>query len=114
MNRDVSRCNQLNETILQNASRVSAAIKLTKEDSQTIAILRAEVDKTWKLIGQAKDREIQARKIIFDMNNEISHLSNIVDKVSSLNDGEDNSCTKMNEEKAKLDHEIATKSDFVN
>ena len=63
MNRDVSRCNQLNETILQNASRVSAAIKLTKEDSQTIAILRAEVDKAWKLTEWARDKEMQASKI---------------------------------------------------
>jgi len=44
------RCKELNDTILQNATRVKAAIKLTQEDSQTIAILRREVDKAWKLV----------------------------------------------------------------
>jgi predicted nucleic acid-binding Zn-ribbon protein len=104
----------LNETILQNASRVKAAIKLTQEDSQTIAILRKEVEKTWKLVEQAKNNEEKARKIISDLKNEISHLSKIVDKGSGLNVGEDNSVAKMMEEKAKLENEIATKNDFIN
>mmetsp|Transcript_21769 Transcript_21769/g.16114 ORF Transcript_21769/g.16114 Transcript_21769/m.16114 type:complete len:100 (+) Transcript_21769:53-352(+) len=46
----VKRCKELNDTILQNATRVKAAIKLTQEDAQTIAILRREVDKAWKLV----------------------------------------------------------------
>ena len=104
----------MNETILQNASRVKAAIKLTQEDSQTIAILRKEVEKTWKLVEQAKNNEEKARKIISDLKNEISHLSKIVDKGSGLNVGEDNSVAKMMEEKAKLENEIATKNDFIN
>ena len=58
------RCKELNDTILQNATRVKAAIKLTQEDSQTIAILRREVDKAWKLVEQAKEKEEKARKII--------------------------------------------------
>jgi hypothetical protein len=99
---------------LQNASRVKAAIKLTQEDSQTIAILRKEVEKTWKLVEQAKNNEEKARKIISDLKNEISHLSKIVDKGSGLNVGEDNSVAKMMEEKAKLENEIATKNDFIN
>ncbi len=47
------------------------------------------------------------------MNTEISRLSNIMEKASSLNVVEEDSSTKINEEKAKLDHEIATKSGFV-
>lgn len=103
----------MNETILQNAARVKAAIKLTQEDSQTIAILRKEVDKAWKLVEQAKTNEEKARKIIGDLKNEISHLSKIVDKGSGLNVGEDNSVTKMMEEKAKLENEVAQKNDII-
>ena len=64
---EYSRCKDLNETILQNAARVKAAIKLTTEDSTTIAILRKEVDKAWKLVEQAKNNEEKARKIISDL-----------------------------------------------
>ena len=108
-----NRCKDFNETILQNAARVKAAIKLTQEDSQTIAILRKEVDKAWKLVEQAKNNEEKARKIISDLRNEISHLSKIVDKGSGLNVGEDNSVTKMMEEKAKLDNEVRQKNDII-
>ena len=47
------------------------------------------------------------------MKNEISHLSKIVDKGSGLNVGEDNSVTKMMEEKAKLENEVAQKIDII-
>ena len=110
----VKRCKDLNETILQNAARVKAAIKLTQEDSQTIAILRKEVDKAWKLVEQAKNNEEKARKIISDLKNEISHLSKIVDKGSGLNVGEDNSVTKMMEEKAKLENQVIQKDELIN
>ena len=110
----VKRCKDLNETILQNAARVKAAIKLTQEDSQTIAILRKEVDKAWKLVEQAKNNEEKARKIISDLKNEISHLSKIVDKGSGLNVGEDNSVTKMMEERANLENEVKQKNEIIN
>jgi len=113
LTKSIFRCKDLNETILQNAARVKAAIKLTQEDSQTIAILRKEVDKAWKLVEQAKNNEEKARKIISDLKSEISHLSKIVDKGSGLNVGEDNSVTKMMAEKAQLENELAQKTDFI-
>lgn len=113
LTKSIFRCKDLNETILQNAARVKAAIKLTQEDSQTIAILRKEVDKAWKLVEQAKNNEEKARKIISDLKSEISHLSKIVDKGSGLNVGEDNSVTKMMAEKASLENELAQKTDFI-
>jgi hypothetical protein len=46
----IKRCKELNDTILANAARVKAAIRLTQEDSQTINLLKKEVDKAWKLV----------------------------------------------------------------
>lgn len=46
----VKRCKELNETIVSNATRVKAAIKLTQEDSNTIGVLKKEVDKAWRLV----------------------------------------------------------------
>jgi hypothetical protein len=44
-----------------NATRVKAAIKLTQEDSNTIGMLKKEVDKAWKLVETAKEKEEKAR-----------------------------------------------------
>lgn len=60
----VKRCKELNDTLLQNAAKVKGAIKLTQEDSQTIAVLKRQVEKTWQLVEQAKEKEDKARKII--------------------------------------------------
>ena len=36
----VKRCKELNETIVSNATRVKAALRLTQEDSSTISLLK--------------------------------------------------------------------------
>ena len=75
----VKRCKELQETIVQNATKVKAAIKLTQEDSNTIAILKREVDKAWRLVETAKEKEEKARKLIQDLKSEIAHLHKIVE-----------------------------------
>ena len=91
----VKRCKDLNDTILQNAARVKGAIKLTQEDSQTIAVLRKEIDKCWKLVETAKDKEDKARKIIQGLKEEIAKLHKIVEQGSGLSLGQDNTVHKL-------------------
>jgi uncharacterized coiled-coil DUF342 family protein len=86
----VKRCKELNDTILQNAARVKGAIKLTQEDSNTIGVLRREIDKCWKLIETAKTKEEKARKIIQGLKDEIGKLHKIVEQGSGLSMGQDN------------------------
>ena len=70
----VRRCKELNDTILQNAAKVKAAIKLTQEDSNTITVLRREIEKCWRLVDTAKEKEERARKIIQSLKEEIGKL----------------------------------------
>ena len=81
---------------------MKAAIKLTQEDSQTIAVLRREVDKACKLVEQAKEKEDRARKIIQDLREQISHLSKIVEQGAGLPIGQDNNVHKMMNDKNEL------------
>jgi hypothetical protein len=62
-----------------NAARVKGAIKLTQEDSNTIAVLRREIEKCWKLVEAAKQKEEKARKIIQGLKDEIAKLHKIVE-----------------------------------
>jgi len=57
----VKNVKELNELIVGNATRVKAAIKLTQEDSSTIGLLKKEVDKAWRLVETAKEKEEKAR-----------------------------------------------------
>lgn len=105
----VKRCKELNETIVGNATRVKAALKLTQEDSSTISLLKKEVDRAWKLVETAKEKEERARKIILDLRAEIAHLTKIVEGGTSLSVTADNNVQKMLDEKESLKKELAAK-----
>ena len=83
----IYRCKELNDTIIQNTAKVKGAIKLTQEDSNTIAVLRREIEKCWKLVETAKEKEEKARKIIQSLKDEIAKLHKIVEDGSGLSLG---------------------------
>ena len=64
---------------MSNTARVKGAIKLTQEDANTIAVLRREIEKCWKLVEAAKVKEEKARKIIQGLKDEIAKLHKIVE-----------------------------------
>lgn len=109
----VKRCKELNETIVSNATRVKAALRLTQEDSSTISLLKKEVDRAWKLVETAKEKEEKARKIILDLRAEIGHLTKIVEGGTSLSVSAENNVQKMLEEKDSLKKELAKKTEMV-
>ena len=69
------RCNELNETIVNNTARVKAALRLTQEDSAAISLLKKEVDRAWKLVEIAKIKEDKYRK----------HIDMLKDQITSMN-----------------------------
>jgi chromosome segregation ATPase len=110
----VKRCKELNENILQNAARVKGAIKLTQEDSNTIAVLRREIEKCWKLVEAAKQKEEKARKIIQGLKDEIAKLHKIVEQGSGLSLGQDNTVHKLLRKQEELQKETETKQEAIN
>ena len=106
----VRRCKELNDTILQNAVKVKGAIKLTQDDSSTIAMLRKEVEKCWKLVEAAKEKEEKARKIITDLKEEIAKLHKIVEDGSGLSLGSDNQLSQMMKREELLTREVQEKN----
>ena len=109
----VKRCKELNDTILQNAARVKGAIKLTQEDSNTIAVLRREIEKCWKLVETAKEKEEKASKIIQGLKDEIAKLHKIVEQGSGLSLGQDNTVHKLIRKQEELEKEVETKKEKI-
>ena len=73
--------------MINNAARIKSAIILTKQDSQTITALKKEVEKAWRLIDVAKEKEEKARNIIQTLRSEIANLNQIVEQGSGLSIG---------------------------
>ena len=47
-------------------------------------MLKKEVEKAWKLVEGAKEKEENARQIVRDLQSELAHLHKIVDQGSGL------------------------------
>ena len=74
----LKRCSDLNDTIVNNATRVKAAIRLTQEDQAAINLLKREVDRAWKLVENAKDKEDKNRKEIEMLKGQVAHQNDLL------------------------------------
>ena len=52
----IKKVKDLNNEIVNNASKVHTALKLSQDDQQTITTLRAEVEKAWKMVDTAQSK----------------------------------------------------------
>merc|ERR1719389_1124947 len=46
----IKKCRELNQEILSNATKVQTALNLSKEDQATIANLKKEIERAWKMV----------------------------------------------------------------
>lgn len=58
------KCRELNAEIVSNSAKVAHAVKLSQDDSTTIEQLKAELEKAWRLVDGAHDKENRARETI--------------------------------------------------
>lgn len=80
---------------MSNAAKVQTALKLTHEDSQTIAFLKGELEKTFKVLTLSKEREDKAKQKIENLQAEIKHLNSLLEKGNSLSSGQSNTVQEL-------------------
>ncbi|KAK2572258.1 Cilia- and flagella-associated protein 58 [Acropora cervicornis] len=89
----MQKCRELNAEIVANASKVQTALKLSQEDQTTIASLKKEIEKAWKMVDAAHDKEQRARETIH-----VNELLKIKDELTKDRDEKLSEITKMREE----------------
>jgi len=106
----VKRCKELNETILQNAVRVRAAINMTQDDAQLVTSLKKEVDKAWSMVEAARTKEDDLKKKITELRAELGHLHAIVNQGAGLPVGPDSTVQELirSKEELKKANEVKT------
>eukprot|EP00474_Spongospora_subterranea_P000621 CRZ01079.1 hypothetical protein [Spongospora subterranea] len=103
----INKCRTLNADILQNAAKVHAALRLSQEDQNSIQLLKKEIDKAWKMVDAAHEKEKNAKKTTSMLKQEIANLSRLVDQGAGLSIGQENTVNELMAEKQKLTAEIA-------
>ena len=60
----IKKCRELNAEIVANAAKVQTALKLNEEDQSTIAALKKEIEKAWKMVDASHEKEAKAKETI--------------------------------------------------
>merc|ERR1712129_56776 len=100
----IIKCRELNEELISNASKVGTAIALSREDQNSIALLKTEIDKAWKMVDVAQDKEKKAKRTIVALRGEIQGLDKLVD--NGLNIGQESTVAELLRLKEELTKEV--------
>jgi len=109
----IKKCRELNGEIVNNAAKVSAALKLSQEDQQANSELRKELEKSWQMVDQAQEKELKAKDTINSLKEEITNLSKLVERGAGLSLGQENMLKELVKVRDDLTRENEEKSDRV-
>ena len=101
----IKKCRELNAEIVSNASKVQTALKLSQEDQNTIASLKREIEKAWKMVDASHEKEARAKETIGQLKTEIANLSRLVEQGAGLSVGQENTVNELMREKEELTSE---------
>ena len=98
----LKQCKELSNDIIEHAIKVESALKLSDKDSQTIEKLKQEVDKTFLILEQTKDRDERNKAKMEALQQEIQELNSFIEKGQSLASGQTKTVQKLTAEEEKL------------
>ncbi|XP_053548975.1 cilia- and flagella-associated protein 58 [Bombina bombina] len=91
----MAKCRELNSEIVANSAKVATALKLSQEDQTTIASLKKEIEKAWKMVDSAYEKEQRAKETIQSLKDEIVNLTKLVEQSSGLSLGQEHSMNDL-------------------
>jgi peptidoglycan hydrolase CwlO-like protein len=84
----MGKCRDLHAEIVANATRITTATRLAQEDQATIQALKKEIEKAWKMLDEAHEREDKAGETVTTLKMEIANLTRLVEKNASFATGQ--------------------------
>lgn len=106
----IEKCKALNNEILANANKVSSVMNLSQNDQRTIAGLRHEFDKAWKMVELSQDRENKSREVVETLKQEVSNLSRLAEQGGALAFTQETSLQEIADSIADLKKEVAVQA----
>ena len=76
----MQKCRELNGELVTNSAKVQSAMKLSEEDKSAITSLRKEIEKAWKMVDAAHEKEQRAKETIQSLRVEINNLTKLVEQ----------------------------------
>ncbi|KAL1006214.1 hypothetical protein UPYG_G00069340 [Umbra pygmaea] len=101
----MTKCRELNAEIVSNSVKVATALMLTQEDQTTITSLKMEIEKAWKMIDTAHEKELRAKETIQTLKQDIANLNKLIEQRAGLSIGEEHSVSDLVKIKDELTKE---------
>ncbi|NXK86843.1 CFA58 protein, partial [Formicarius rufipectus] len=74
----MGKCKKLSAELVEKSSKVAVLTKLSKDDEETISSLKMELEKSWKMVDTAYEKEQKVKETINSLQKEIAHLNNLM------------------------------------
>uniref|UniRef100_A0A8C3NDU2 Uncharacterized protein n=1 Tax=Geospiza parvula TaxID=87175 RepID=A0A8C3NDU2_GEOPR len=74
----MEKCRELSAELVEKSSKVAVLTKITHDDEETISSLKSELERAWKMVDKAHEREQKTKETIDSLKTEISHLNNLM------------------------------------
>ncbi|NWX27226.1 CFA58 protein, partial [Notiomystis cincta] len=74
----MEKCRKLSAELVEKSSKVAVLTKLSNDDGETISSLKSELEKAWKMVDKAYEREEKTKEMINSLQREISRLNNLI------------------------------------
>uniref|UniRef100_A0A8C0U6T6 Cilia and flagella associated protein 58 n=1 Tax=Cyanistes caeruleus TaxID=156563 RepID=A0A8C0U6T6_CYACU len=74
----MEKCRKLSAELVEKSSKVAVLTKLTHDDGETISSLKSELEKAWKMVDKAHEREQKTKETINSLKKEISRLNTLM------------------------------------
>ena len=101
----MQKCRELNAELVANSAKVQTALKLGQEDQNTIASLKKELEKAWKVSDATVEKEQTAKDTIQALKQEIVNLTKLVEQGAGLTYGQEQNVNELMKVRDELTQE---------
>ena len=103
----INKCRELNGEIVNNATKIQTALRLSFQDQANIHALKSEVEKAWKVVDGGAERDKRNREIVNGLKNEVVSLRDKLKESEGLNESESEERTRLLGKNEQLSTTIA-------
>ncbi|CCW64007.1 unnamed protein product [Phytomonas sp. EM1] len=104
----MEKIKELRDELKDHESRIGTALELSREDAQSIAALRKEIEKAWAMADMAHTREVESRELIQVLMKQVADLDEQVEHSAGLSIGHEVALRNLLQAKKAREEEHAT------
>ena len=101
------KCRDLNAEVVENATKVQTALRLSEDDQATIDGLKREIEQAWKLVDATKEKEARAAASVDELKAEMASLASAAESGAGASTEKDEEIERL----MAVKHALVTERD---